>query len=121
MTEFTGLDMEMEIEETYEEVRNTIEATLMYIFRGLQEKCKEQIDYIRTVYPSDDFLLPEPGKEVRLTFAEGQKLLREEGPEDYRNVSDDEDMSTPQEKALGALIRKKYNTDFYVLDKFPEG
>jgi aspartyl-tRNA synthetase len=28
-------------------------------------------------------------------------------------------MSTPQEKALGALVRKKYNTDFYVLDKFP--
>jgi aspartyl/asparaginyl-tRNA synthetase len=24
------------------------------------------------------------------------------------------------EKALGALIRKKYGTDFYVLDKFPE-
>jgi aspartyl-tRNA synthetase len=98
-----------------------IEATLMYIFRGIQERCKEQINYIRTIYPSDDFLLPEPGKEVRLTFAEGQKLLREEGPEEYRNVSDDEDMSTPQEKALGVLIRKKFNTDFYVLDKFPEG
>ncbi len=98
-----------------------IEATLMYIFRGLQEKCKDEIDYIRTIYPSEDFLLPEPGKEVRLTFAECQKLLREEGPEEYRNVSDDEDMSTPQEKALGALIRKKFHTDFYFLDKFPEG
>ncbi|KAI1366629.1 aspartyl-tRNA synthetase [Xylaria arbuscula] len=121
MTEFTGLDMEMEIEDDYEEVRNMIEATLMYIFRGLQEKCKDEIEYIRTIYPSEDFLLPEPGKEVRLTFAEGQKLLREEGPEEYRNVSDEEDMSTPQEKALGALIRKKFKTDFYVLDKFPEG
>ncbi|KAI8627865.1 aspartyl-tRNA synthetase [Xylariaceae sp. FL1651] len=121
MTEFTGLDMEMEIEEHYHEVRDMIEGLMMYIFRGLQEKCKEQIDFIRTIYPSEDFLLPEPGKEVRLTFAEGQKLLREEGPEEYRNVSDDEDMSTPQEKALGALIRKKFNTDFYVLDKFPEG
>ncbi|KAI0410898.1 aspartyl-tRNA synthetase [Xylaria grammica] len=121
MTEFTGLDLEMEIEDTYEEARDMIEATLMYIFRGLQEKCKDEIEYIRTIYPSEDFLLPEPGKEVRLTFAEGQKLLREEGPEEYRNVSDDEDMSTPQEKALGALIRKKFHTDFYVLDKFPEG
>ncbi|TGJ79158.1 hypothetical protein E0Z10_g9615 [Xylaria hypoxylon] len=121
MTEFTGLDMEMEIEDTYEEVRNMIEATLIYIFHGLEEKCKDEIEYIRTIYPSEEFLLPEPGKEVRLTFAEGQKLLREEGPEEYRNVSDDEDMSTPQEKALGALIRKKFHTDFYVLDKFPEG
>ncbi|KAI1351089.1 aspartyl-tRNA synthetase [Xylaria sp. FL0043] len=121
MTEFTGLDMEMEIEETYEEVRDMIESTLLYIFRGLKERCKEEIAYIRTIYPSEDFLLPEEGKHVRLTFAEGQKLLREEGPEEYRNVTDDEDMSTPQEKALGQVIRKKFNTDFYVLDKFPEG
>lgn len=66
-------------------------------------------------------LLPEPGQEVRLTFAEAQKLLREEGPEEFRNVTDDEDMSTPQEKAVGALVRKKYKTDFFVIDKFPEG
>ncbi|KAK8072362.1 hypothetical protein PG996_005710 [Apiospora saccharicola] len=121
MTEFTGLDMEMEIEDSYTEVRDMIEGCLLYIFRGLKEKHAEDIALIRAIYPSEEFLLPEAGKEVRLTFAEGQKLLREEGPEEFRNVSDDEDMSTPQEKALGALVRKKYNTDFYVLDKFPEG
>ncbi|KAI0600634.1 hypothetical protein F4775DRAFT_582570 [Biscogniauxia sp. FL1348] len=121
MTEFTGLDMEMEIEDHYHEVRDMIEGLMLYIFRGLKERCQEQIDLIRAIYPSEEFLLPEPGKEVRLTFAEGQKLLREEGPEEYRNVSDDEDMSTPQEKALGALVREKFKTDFYVLDKFPEG
>ncbi|ROT35353.1 aspartyl-tRNA synthetase [Sodiomyces alkalinus F11] len=120
MTEFTGLDLEMEIEDDYHEVQDMLEKTLLYIFRGLAERCAEQIETIRAVYPSEDFLLPEPGKEVRLTFAEGQRLLREEGPEEFRNVSDFEDMSTPQEKALGALIRAKYNTDFYVLDKFPE-
>ncbi|KAI4595451.1 hypothetical protein LQW54_007851 [Pestalotiopsis sp. IQ-011] len=120
MTEFTGLDMEMEIEESYTEVLETIESLMLYIFRGLEEKRAEEIELVRSVYPSEKFLLPEPGKEVRLTFAEGQKLLREEGPEEYRNVKDEEDMSTPQEKALGALIREKYKTDFYVLDKFPE-
>ncbi|KAJ0387255.1 hypothetical protein COL922a_002665 [Colletotrichum nupharicola] len=122
LTEFTGLDLEQEIEEDYSEVMDTLENVLLYIFRGLKERCAEQIESVRAVYPSEDFLLPGPGEKVlRMTFAEGQKLLREEGPEEYRNVSDDEDMSTPQEKALGALIRKKYNTDFFVLDKFPEG
>ncbi|KAJ1336097.1 aspartyl-tRNA synthetase [Microdochium nivale] len=121
LTEFTGLDLEMEIEDSYHEVIEMIEGVMLHIFRGLEEQCKDEIELIRSVYPSEKFLLPEAGKEVRLTFAEGQKLLREEGPEEYRNVSDDEDMSTPQEKALGALIRKKYGTDFYVLDKFPEG
>ncbi|PHH80566.1 hypothetical protein CDD82_1671 [Ophiocordyceps australis] len=121
MTEFTGLDLEMEIEETYHEVRDMLEGLLLYMFRGLAERCADQIALIRSVYPSDDFLVPEPGKEVRLTFAEGQALLRAEGPEEFGTVRDDQDMSTAQEKALGALIRKKYHSDFYLLDKFPEG
>ena len=109
----------MEIEESYTEVVKMLQGMLLHVFKVLAEKCKEEIEYVRKVYPSEEFLLPESGKELVLTFAEGQKLLREEGPPEYANVSDDEDMSTPQEKALGALIRKKYNTDFYVLDKFP--
>lgn len=120
MTEFTGLDLEMEIEEHYHEVRDTLEGVLLYIFKGLENNCAKEIELVRSIYPSEKFLVPEPGKEVRLTFAEGQKLLREEGPEEFRNVRDDEDMGTAQEKALGALVRKKFNTDFYVLDKFPE-
>jgi aspartyl/asparaginyl-tRNA synthetase len=131
--------MEMEIKEDYREVVLMLEGVLLHIFRGIKgrchsgsvwvrwwltrcaERCPEEIELVRSIYPSEEFLLPEPGKEVRLSFAEAQKLLREEGPAEYKNVSDDEDMSTPQEKALGALIRKKFNTDFYVLDKFPEG
>jgi aspartyl-tRNA synthetase len=27
--------------------------------------------------------------------------------------------STEQEKALGAIIRKKYNTDYYIIDQYP--
>ena len=110
----------MEIEDHYHEVRDMLEAVLLHIFRGLKERCAEQIELVRSVYPSEEFMAPEPGKEVRLTFAEGQKLLREEGPVEFRHVSDDEDMSTPQEKALGGLIREKYGVDFFVLDKFPE-
>ncbi|KAK0703587.1 tRNA synthetases class II-domain-containing protein [Lasiosphaeria miniovina] len=122
MTEFTGLDLEMEIVKDYHEIMDTIEGLLLYIFRGIKERCSEEVELVRSVYPSEEFLVPEPGQSVlRLTFAEGQKLLREEGPEEFRNVSDDEDMSTPQEKALGALIRAKYKTDFFALDKFPEG
>jgi len=109
----------MEIDESYTEVIMMLQGMLLHVFKTLTERCRAEIDYIRKIYPSEEFLLPEPGKELILTFAEGQKLLREEGPPEYANVSDDEDMSTPQEKALGALIRKKYNTDFYVLDKFP--
>lgn len=97
-----------------------LESLLLHIFQQLKKRCKEQVELVRAVYQSSEFLIPEPGKEVRLTFAEGQKLLREEGPEEFRHVRDDEDMSTPQEKALGAIVCRKYNSDFYILDKFPE-
>lgn len=119
MTEFTGLDLEMEIEDSYHEVRDMLEGVLLHVFAGLEKHCSRQIALVRSIYPSEPFLLPPAGKPVRLTFAEAQELLRKEGPEEFRNVSDDEDMSTPQEKALGALVREKFKTDFYVLDKFP--
>jgi len=120
LTEFTGLDLEMEIRNDYSEVLLMLEGVLLHMFREIQRTCKDEIDTVRSVYPSDEILLPEPAKEVRLTFAQAQQLLREEGPAEFRNVSDDEDMSTPQEKALGALVRETYKTDFYVIDKFPE-
>lgn len=34
-------------------------------------------------------------------------------------MDDEEDLSTPNEKLLGRLIKAKYDTDFYMLDKFP--
>lgn len=120
MTEFFVLDLETEIEDHYHEVMYLLEDLLLHIFRQLEARCKDQIELVRSVYPSQPFLIPKPGEEVRISFADGQKLLREEGPEEFRHVRDDEDMSTPQEKALGALIREKYKTDFYVVDKFPE-
>ncbi|KAM5345291.1 hypothetical protein ACJ41O_011153 [Fusarium nematophilum] len=150
MTEFTGLDVEMEIKDSYTEVLSILEGVLLSIFRGIQglfsstqqfprffqkgllyvhiltgfsantERCADEIETVRSVYHSEPLLLPEPGKEVHLTFAEAQKLLREEGPPEFSNVRDDEDMSTPQEKALGEVVRAKYKTDFYVVDKFPE-
>ncbi|KAH6847822.1 hypothetical protein B0I37DRAFT_375924 [Chaetomium sp. MPI-CAGE-AT-0009] len=120
LTEFFVMDLETEIENHYHEVMYLLEDLFLYIFRQLEVRCKDQIELARSVYPSPPFLVPQLGKEVRISFADGQKLLREEGPAEFRNVSDDEDMSTPQEKALGAIIREKYRTDFYIIDKFPE-
>lgn len=36
MTEFTGMDLEMEIRESYTEVRDVLEGVLLHIFRGIQ-------------------------------------------------------------------------------------
>lgn len=36
-----------------------------------------------------------------------------------RDADINESQSTPDEKRLGALVLKKYNSDFYVLDQYP--
>lgn len=42
-------------------------------------------------------------------------MLAEAGVE----IGEEEDLSTPAEKLLGKLIKAKYDTDFYILDKYP--
>ena len=34
-------------------------------------------------------------------------------------MTDEEDLSTANEKFLGKLVREKYGTDFFMLDKYP--
>jgi aspartyl-tRNA synthetase len=52
---------------------------------------------------------------LRLEFHEAVSMLRAAGIE----MDDEEDLSTPNEKLLGRLVKAKYDTDFYMLDKFP--
>lgn len=34
-------------------------------------------------------------------------------------MTDEEDLSTANEKFLGKLVKQKYGTDFFILDKYP--
>ncbi|EGV64563.1 aspartate--tRNA ligase dps1 [Yamadazyma tenuis] len=115
MTEFTGLDLEMAFEEHYHEVLDVLEELFIYIFTNLKSRYGDEIATVRKQYPVEDFKLPEDGKMVRLHFKDGIQMLRDAGKE----VGDFEDLSTENEKFLGKLVRDKYNTDFYILDKFP--
>lgn len=115
LTEFTGLDLEMAFEEDYHEVVSLLEELMLYIFNGLRTRYKKETDLVRTVYRVEEFKLPEAGKVPRLHFSEGIQMLRDAGEE----LNDFDDLSTPQEKRLGALVLEKYGTDFYVLDQFP--
>lgn len=115
LTEFTGLDMEMEFEEDYHEVVSLLEELMLFIFNGLKERYKKETDLVRSIYHVEEFKLPEAGKVPRLKFPEGIKMLRDAGEE----IGDFDDLSTPQEKRLGALVLEKYGSDFYVLDQYP--
>lgn len=117
MTEFVGLDLEMTFEEHYHEVLDVLGELFIYIFKNLKTRYAKEIATVRKQFPVEEFKLPEGDKMVKLHFKEGIAMLREAGKE----VDELEDLSTENEKFLGKLVREKYNTDFYILDKFPLG
>lgn len=115
MTEFTGLDLEMTFEEHYHEVLDTLADLFVFIFSELKTRYAKEIELVRRQYPVEDFKLPKDGKMVKITYKEGIDMLKAAG----KDIGDFEDLSTENEKFLGKLVRDKYDTDFYILDKFP--
>lgn len=113
LTEFVGLDLEMAFKYHYHEVLDTIGNTFTGIFKGLRDQYAAEIVAVSSQYDVEPFKFLEPP--LRLEYAQGVAMLREVGIE----MDDEEDLSTPNEKLLGRLVKAKYDTDFYILDKFP--
>eukprot|EP00041_Stephanoeca_diplocostata_P015675 m.299800 g.299800 ORF g.299800 m.299800 type:complete len:684 (+) comp20121_c0_seq1:133-2184(+) len=113
LTEFTGLDLEMTFYEHYHEVLDVFDGLFVHIFKSLQDKFSKEIELINQQFEREPFQFLIPS--LRLDWQDGIKMLRESGEE----IGDFDDLSTTQEKRLGALVKAKYHTDFYMLDKFP--
>ena len=113
MTEFVGLDMEMAIEEDYHEAVQVLADMLIFIFTELKRRYAKEIATIRKQFPVEEFKIPE--KMVILHYKEAVEMLNANGKEQGAY----DDLSTENEKFLGKLVREKYDTDFFILDKFP--
>lgn len=113
LCEFTGLDMEMAIHEHYDEVLEIFSQVFIHIFDGLNNHCKDELERVREQHPFEDLKYLRPT--LKISYAEGCKLLNDAGiPQDPY-----EDLSTTNEKKLGDIVRQKYNTDFFFMDKYP--
>ena len=81
MTEFMGLDLEMAFNEHYDEVVDVIGDVLIFIFDKLGEKCGRELDIINKQHPFVPLKYKYKGGLLRLTFAEGIKMLQQNGVE----------------------------------------
>eukprot|EP00928_Gymnodinium_smaydae_P054817 TRINITY_DN38520_c0_g1_i1.p2 TRINITY_DN38520_c0_g1~~TRINITY_DN38520_c0_g1_i1.p2 ORF type:complete len:768 (-),score=244.02 TRINITY_DN38520_c0_g1_i1:98-2401(-) len=139
MTEFMGLDMEMIFNDHYSEVLDVLDGMFNHIFKGLNERFKDEIEAVRRQYPFEDLKWKYPCR--RFTFQEAIELLRAEGPkvlEERMKTANtykkglmqkhleailahgiEEDISTEDERILGEVVSRKYGEDFYIIDKFP--
>ncbi|KAK3812974.1 MAG: hypothetical protein J3Q66DRAFT_300991 [Benniella sp.] len=113
MTEFIGLDLEMAFEEHYHEVLDVLDELFVHIFTGLETQFAADLEIVHRQYPFEKFeFLP---KTLRLEYKDAVALLRENGVE----MGDYDDLTTESERKLGQLVKEKYKTDFFMLDKFP--
>lgn len=119
LTEYTGLDIEMQIQEHYHETLEVIDATIKNILKGVYERNRREIEIIKQQFPSEDVVWLEETPVIR--FSDGIKMLNDSGwrDEDGNLLHDDEDLHTRDEIRLGELVKEKYGTDYYILDKFP--
>ena len=114
LCEFTGLDAEMQIKEHYYEILEVIGNLFNHIFKGLESKFAKELEVINEQFEFKPFRFSE--KPLILSYEEGVALLEEHGVKQ----SVHEDLSTETERTLGRLVREKYETDFYILHRYPE-
>ncbi|KAJ4768904.1 hypothetical protein LUZ62_079279 [Rhynchospora pubera] len=115
LCEFVGLDVEMEIKEHYFEVCDIVDRLFVAMFDHLNMNCSKELESINRQYPFQPLkYLP---KTLRLTYDEGIQMLKEAGVE----TEPMGDLNTESEKKLGKLVSDKYNTDFYMLTRYPLG
>lgn len=85
----------------------------VYMFDNIKEKYSEELKVISQQYPFQP--LQYTKKMVKISYPEAIKMLNEDGIK----IGDLDDIDTPTEKRLGVLVKQKFGTDFYILDRFP--
>ena len=110
LTEYTGLDLEMAIEEHYHEALEMIDGTLKSIYSGIYEHYGQELEAVKRHFPHEDLVWLEDTP--RIPFKEGVKLLAESGwvDENGNPPSPYEDLHTRDEIRLGELVKQKYHT-----------
>ncbi|KAL4863554.1 hypothetical protein BDV12DRAFT_206395 [Aspergillus spectabilis] len=119
LTEYTGLDIEMAIEEHYHEMLEVLDGVIKTILQGVYGRFRREIEIIKHQFPSEDLVWLDETPIIR--FTDGIKMLNESGWRDDEGnpLPEDQDLGTRDEIRLGELVKEKYGADYYVLDKFP--
>lgn len=114
LTEFTGLDAEMAFDTNYHEAMLLFQDLLCTVFTRLQKECQPEIEAVAAQFGAHvkDLVI----KPCVVNYKDAVKLLNENG---HPEMGMYDDLNSEQEKCLGKLVREKYGTDFFILDKFP--
>lgn len=114
LCEFNGLDLEMTINEHYMETLEVVHTMFKHIFENLETRWARELEVIRTQYDSEPVTFTD--EPCVLHWPEAMEILRAEGFDMGDGLGD---LTGAQELALGAVVKEKHGTDFFMLDKYP--
>jgi aspartyl-tRNA synthetase len=114
LCEFTGLDLEMAIDEHYMETLEVIHNMFKHIFNGLETRFAKEMAVIREQYASTPLAFTD--EPCVIHWPEAMDILVEKGFDIGDGFGD---LNGAMELALGESIKEKYGTDFFMLDKYP--
>ena len=114
LCEFTGLDLEMAINEHYMETLEVVHNMFKHIFENLETRWAKELEVIRTQYESEPVTFTD--EPCVLHWPEAMEILKEKGFDMGDELGD---LTGAMELALGAAVKEKYGTDFFMLDKYP--
>ena len=114
LCEFTGLDLEMAINDHYMETLEVVHKMFKHIFENLETRWARELEVIRTQYESEPVAFTD--EPCVLHWPEAMELLRGAGFDMGDELGD---LTGAQELALGAAVKETYGADFFMLDKYP--
>mmetsp|Transcript_4141 Transcript_4141/g.10231 ORF Transcript_4141/g.10231 Transcript_4141/m.10231 type:complete len:649 (-) Transcript_4141:1677-3623(-) len=114
LCEFTGLDLEMAIQDHYMETLEVIHEMFKHIFTGLETRLAKELAVIREQYESEPCTFTD--EPCVIHWPEAMDILKDEGFDIGDGMND---LSGAMELALGKVVKEKYGTDFFMLDKYP--
>lgn len=112
LSEFTGLDFEMEIEENYYECINLVHEVITSMIYYMKKS--PFYNDIQKYRPFEDIRYRR--KPVILTHKACVDILRENGFEDLPYITD---FSRQQEKKLGEHVAERYKVDLFCIKDYP--
>eukprot|EP01083_Nonionella_stella_P113790 335742_1 len=130
LCEFTGMDFEMQIYEHYDEVLEVLGTLFVSIFDNLNKHFAAELEAVNRQYPftplkylKQTLILKFP-EAVRMIHEVRDKMKAEgKSAKEIEEAGADcnplKDFSTPNEKLLGRLIKEKFDTEFYIVDRYP--
>mmetsp|Transcript_15884 Transcript_15884/g.18079 ORF Transcript_15884/g.18079 Transcript_15884/m.18079 type:complete len:633 (+) Transcript_15884:94-1992(+) len=114
LCEFTGLDLEMTINDHYMETLEVIHEMFKHIFIGLESRMSKELAVIREQYASEPVSFTEDPCVIH--WSEAMEILKENNFDIGDGTGD---LSGAMEHELGKVVKEKYKTDFFMLDKYP--